>query len=382
MPIVDIRLDILTLIGILGAAQAVVVGTALLTTRGLQTRLFGLLLLSLGCVMAVILYSHAHPGREPLGAVLIETAISLIAPVLFFSFVVIVTRPGWTGSLPAIAVIPAVWIVQAGVAGLLRGPNSIWIPPIEVIIAYQIASTVISAFLVVTASADRPDIDPGFLRWARTTVAFMAVINAAQIVRLGVDTPSWRNVVPITSGLVVIALTFVAARHSRVFLSDAGAGIDDGSSTAFTAAASDAPSPSKYGSSSLSDEEAEKALARFRHSMEGDRAYLRADLSLDRLAEELGLARTYLSQVINERCERPFHEVVADYRVEEARRILSDDATRHVTVEAVGQRSGFQSKSAYYSAFKKRTGLAPAEYRRRLRREGSQAARQVPPQEE
>ena len=62
----------------MGAAQALVVGTALLTIKDLQTRVFGLLLISLGTVMGAILYSHVRPGREPLAAALVEVAISLI----------------------------------------------------------------------------------------------------------------------------------------------------------------------------------------------------------------------------------------------------------------------------------------------------------------
>jgi len=371
MRVVGIQFDILTLIGILGAAQAFVVGTALLTIKDLQTRVFGLLLLSLGIVMGAIIYSHSQPGREPIGAVLVEVAISLIAPVLLFSFVVMVVQSRWRKWIPLCAVIPSVWVVYAGFSGLLWGLNSIWFPPIEGIVAYHIAYTLLSIVFVVMTSSDGINVSPLSLRWARTTVFLMALINIAQLIRLSVDGEAWRNLVPVTSGFVVIALTFVGTRHSRVFFSGAHAVATEGSPPALSADAAKGSTIVKYGSSSLSDQESERGLARFRHAMEADQAYLRVDLTLDRLAEELGLARTYLSQVINERCGRPFLEVVADYRVQEAQRILADDSARHVTVEAVGLRAGFQSKSAFYSAFKKRTGSAPAEYRRRLQHSNS-----------
>jgi len=375
VPPVEVQFDILTLIGLVGAAQALVVGTALLTTRTQLTRVFGLLLVTLGVAMGAILYSHSHPGPEPIAAVLVEVAVSLLAPVLLLGFVVLVVNSHWQGQVPLHAVVPTVWVVHAAVAALLRGPGSIWLPPIEGIVAYQIAYTLLSGYLVVKTRTGDTDVSDDALRWARATVFFMALINAAQVVRLFVDAGAWRDLVPITSGFVVIALTFVAARHYRVVSSAAR---EEAAETwPATPGNGDAGSTRsvKYGSSALSDEESDKGLARFRHAMEIERAYLQSDLTLDRLADELGLARTYLSQVINERCERPFLDVLADYRVREAQRILADDQARHLTVEAVGSRAGFQSKSAFYAAFKKRTGLAPAAFRRRLRRTESTATR-------
>jgi AraC-like DNA-binding protein len=172
----------------------------------------------------------------------------------------------------------------------------------------------------------------------------------------------------------------VAVRHSGVFLSAHRAG--GPAHPPLTAADGGDPVAVKYGSSSLSSEESKKGFARFQRAMEVDRAFLRTDLTLDRLAEELGLARTYLSQVINEHCGRPFLEVVADYRVDQAQRILCDDKSSHLTVEAVGLRAGFQSKSAFYTAFRKRAGEAPAAYRRRFILTGEQPPRPHPQPEE
>ena len=79
MPLADVQFDIVTLIGILGAAQALVVGAALSTTRGLQTRAVGFVPANPGVVMGVILYSHSHPGRQPIAAGFVIIALTCVA---------------------------------------------------------------------------------------------------------------------------------------------------------------------------------------------------------------------------------------------------------------------------------------------------------------
>ena len=97
--------------------------------------------------------------------------------------------------------------------------------------------------------------------------------------------------------------------------------------------------------------------------MERDQVFLRPDLTLSELAAETGMPRSHLSQLINERCGKSFSELLIEHRVEEARHLLADRALDHLTVEGIGQRAGFNSRSAFYDAFKKATGKTPAAYR-------------------
>lgn len=342
------EVGIWTLIGFLGAAQASAVGIALLSTRGARRRLFGLLLLLLGGAMGVVTLSHLPIGRGSLVLVLLEDVASLWAPVVFFLFVELAFRgASRLGALRLHFVVPALFSLY-GTAMLLGG----WLTPsllprISWIVGFQVAYTSLATWRAFRVPAAGDSL-ASEVRLARWTIGLFWLIHAAQMVRFSTDQPAWRDIVPITAAAVAFAITFLAARESRVF-----------------AAVGDAARGRKYKSSSLSDEQAARGLAKLRTAMEVDRAYLRNDLTLVQLAEELGLPRNQLSQIVNERCGLSFSEFLNDYRVSEAERLMLDPGLGHVTVDAVGDRSGFNSRSAFYSAFKRRTGLTPAAFRRR-----------------
>ena len=69
-------------------------------------------------------------------------------------------------------------------------------------------------------------------------------------------------------------------------------------------------------------------------------------LSFVKLAASIELQQNYLNKK----------------RIEEAKEKFKSGDYRHLTIEAIGSSVGFRSKSAFYTAFKKHTGLSPAGY--------------------
>ena len=51
------------------------------------------------------------------------------------------------------------------------------------------------------------------------------------------------------------------------------------------------------------------------------------------------------------------------FRINSAKELLKNAEYEHYTIEAIGGMSGFKSKSAFNSAFKKITGYTPSEYK-------------------
>lgn len=98
--------------------------------------------------------------------------------------------------------------------------------------------------------------------------------------------------------------------------------------------------------------------------MESHKPYLESELTLDQLAAQLSLKARNLSQVINEVLGRSFFDFVNRYRIEEARRLLTNPADPKVTVLEVLYQVGFNSKSSFNTLFKKYTGVTPTEFRR------------------
>lgn len=58
-----------------------------------------------------------------------------------------------------------------------------------------------------------------------------------------------------------------------------------------------------------------------------------------------------------------FFELLASYRVEEAKIILKTDLGKKLTIEEVAERVGYNSKSAFNTAFKKFNSQTPSAFR-------------------
>jgi len=129
----------------------------------------------------------------------------------------------------------------------------------------------------------------------------------------------------------------------------------------------------KYERSTLTKEQADEAEKLLRAVMENDRLYLDEELSLRSLSEKIGLAPSYVSQVINERLKKNFYDFVNGDRVEEAQRILRDPRRRDQKILGIAFDTGFASKVAFNRVFKKYTDLTPSEYKSQS--QGGQSSR-------
>lgn len=91
--------------------------------------------------------------------------------------------------------------------------------------------------------------------------------------------------------------------------------------------------------------------------------YINQDLTLEMLAEKLELPKNHLSKLINNHLNMNFFELVNSYRVEDAKFKLLDREFQHYTIDAIAKESGFKSRTSFYEAFKKQTGMTPTEFR-------------------
>jgi AraC-like DNA-binding protein len=97
-----------------------------------------------------------------------------------------------------------------------------------------------------------------------------------------------------------------------------------------------------------------------------EHAFLNSDLTLDELAERTNIPAKKLSQFINEHYKQNFFDFVNSYRINEAKRILTESKDPKLTVLEVMYQSGFNSKSSFNTLFKKKTGQTPSEFRKGL----------------
>jgi len=125
----------------------------------------------------------------------------------------------------------------------------------------------------------------------------------------------------------------------------------------------------KYKGSPLNPQFAGECARKLRHLMEVEKLYLDADLSLQLLAGKLSITSRVLSQVLNEKLDRNFSDFINFYRVEEAKKILQDPRSAQKKIITLAFDVGFNTKVAFYNAFKKFTGMTPAQYREKLTQE-------------
>ena len=120
----------------------------------------------------------------------------------------------------------------------------------------------------------------------------------------------------------------------------------------------------KYQKSGLGPQQAEHYKARLRHIMEVEELYLTPGLTLPTLANLMNCTVNHLSQVINDSLGTTFYDFVNSYRIAEAKHLLLQDSGGRSFVLGIANQVGFNSNSAFYSAFKKDCQQTPLEYRR------------------
>ena len=98
--------------------------------------------------------------------------------------------------------------------------------------------------------------------------------------------------------------------------------------------------------------------------IETEQLYLNPELSINNIAEQLNTNYKYVSQSINMCYQQNFVTFINAYRIEYAKNLLNNPEKNNLTIEAIGQGSGFKSKSAFNNAFKKITGINPSDFKR------------------
>ena len=124
-----------------------------------------------------------------------------------------------------------------------------------------------------------------------------------------------------------------------------------------------ASSRKKYKKSALQEEDKAQILVQLKKCMEGDKDFRNPLVSQPYIAKKLGVPVHHISQVVNEKMGQSFFEMIASYRIEEAKLLLKDPAHKQLTIEDLADEVGYNSKSAFNRSFKKHTGLTPTAYR-------------------
>ena len=100
--------------------------------------------------------------------------------------------------------------------------------------------------------------------------------------------------------------------------------------------------------------------ARLDEWMEKEKPYLNKDFRLIDLMQVLPMNRTYLSQFIMAEYGCNFYQFVANYRIEEAKRLMRENPG--LKIQDIAERSGFSSPVVFSRTFVRETGVTPSEW--------------------
>ncbi len=126
-----------------------------------------------------------------------------------------------------------------------------------------------------------------------------------------------------------------------------------------------APSKGKYRKSLLTNKRTVEIARQLIELMDSVKPHLNQELTLMELAAKLSVSPHNLSQVFNCEIRKSFFDFINEYRVQEAKKLLSSPQYSHYSILGIALDAGFNSKSAFYTAFGKHAGMTPSEFRKR-----------------
>ena len=102
---------------------------------------------------------------------------------------------------------------------------------------------------------------------------------------------------------------------------------------------------------------------RLKDYMEESHPYLSKNFNLSEAARSLNVPQHHLTLCIREIYDDNFSGFRNSYRIRHAQAILKDPSNASKTIDAIADETGFSSRTSFYKAFDRITGISPNEYR-------------------
>ncbi|MDD7888339.1 helix-turn-helix domain-containing protein, partial [Flavivirga sp. 57AJ16] len=102
-----------------------------------------------------------------------------------------------------------------------------------------------------------------------------------------------------------------------------------------------------YKTSSLSRSKAEVYKRDFLRLMDRERLFTNSNITVNLVAQRMGIPRQYLSEVLNVYLKSNFQDCMNKYRAEEFVACLKDDRFRNYSIMGIANEVGFKSKSSF-----------------------------------
>lgn len=112
--------------------------------------------------------------------------------------------------------------------------------------------------------------------------------------------------------------------------------------------------------SDTKQQQLEHLAERLNTLMQKEQLYKNPTLSINELAEQLGVKGYLLSLCLKQIFQQKFSDYINELRVIEVQRLLKDPKKAHYTLLSLAMEAGFNSKSSFNRAVKKHLGILPS----------------------
>ncbi len=116
----------------------------------------------------------------------------------------------------------------------------------------------------------------------------------------------------------------------------------------------------KYANKRIDSVEANIIEVKLNRLIKEDEIFKNPQLKLQNVAEQINETPHTLSEYLNDNLDISFSQFVNEHRIKKAKELLLTNT--NYTIEAIGYESGFNSKSTFFTTFKKITGVTPTTY--------------------
>jgi AraC-like DNA-binding protein len=185
---------------------------------------------------------------------------------------------------------------------------------------------------------------------AYNAIMFEKIVNTSLLSHIGLTS-------------VAYAVSYFGLRQPSLFRSDYA--LDDENSK--TQSEIETQAEEKEVKQRFTEAEAKALTERLIIHMNEERSYLNQELTLSELSAQINLAKHELTELLNVNIGKNFFTFVNEFRLKAVIRRLANPDYDHLTIMAIANDCGFNSKSTFNSLFKQAFGHTPSEYKKKLR---------------
>jgi AraC-like DNA-binding protein len=117
----------------------------------------------------------------------------------------------------------------------------------------------------------------------------------------------------------------------------------------------------RYSNKKISGEQADSFSSRLERLMNTEELYKNPNLKLSDVASKMNISAHQLSQLLNDNLGKSFSTYINEYRIHEACEKIENGS--YLKIEEIGYEVGFNSKSTFFSTFKKIKNTTPLLYK-------------------